>query len=457
MNKGSDKGAVFLVTILSSFVTPFIESSVSIALPSIGYEFVLDIVILNWVATSYFLAAAIFLVPFGRLADIYGRKKYFTYGVSCYTGASLLAVLSGSALVLIGARFLQGIGAAMIFGTNIAILTSVFPPGERGKVLGIIITTVFLGQLSGPYLGGFLTQQFGWRSIFLFNVPLGLIMIIVIFWKLKGEWAEAKGEKFDLVGSVIYGLMLLGVMYGFSQLPEIRGVWFILMGIIGLYIFVKWEIKVECPVLEITLFRKNRVFAFSNLAALIYFSATYATTFLLSLYLQYIKELSPQNAGLVLVAQPMVQATFSPIAGWLSDRIEPQRIVACGMTLTVVGLSLFMWLNKKTPIELIITGLAILGLGAALFSPPNFNVVMGSVEKEVYGVASGTRGTMRLLGQMLSMGITILLFTLYLGRVQITPELYPLFLRSVRALFIIFAGLCFWGGIFASFTRSKVH
>ena len=456
MNKVGDKGAAFLITILSLFVTPFLESSVSIALPSIGYDFTLDVVILNWVATSYFLAAAMFLMPFGRLADIYGRKKFFTYGIFCYTGASFLAVLSDSALVLIVARILQGIGAAMIFGTNIAILTSVFPAGERGKVLGIIITTVFLGQLSGPYLGGFLTQKFGWRSIFLFNVPFGLIIILVVFWKLKGEWAEAKGEKFDLVGSIIYELMLLGVMYGFSQLPEMMGVLFILMGIMGLYIFVKWEIKVESPVLEITLFRKNRVFAFSNLAALIFFSATFAVTFILSLYLQYIKELSPQNAGLILVAQPVVQAMFSPVAGWLSDRIEPQRIAACGMTLTVVGLSLFMWLNKKTPVELIITGLAILGLGAALFSPPNFNVVMGSVEKKVYGVASGTRGTMRLIGQMLSMGITMLLFTLYLGRVQITPELYPLFLRSVHTAFIIFAGLCF-GGIFASLARGKVR
>ncbi len=456
MNKVGDKGAAFIITTLSSFVTPFLESSVSIALPSIGYEFTLDVVILNWVATSYFLAAAMFLVPFGRLADIYGRKKFFTFGIFCYTGAAFLAVLSDSALLLIVARILQGIGAAMIFGTNIAILTSAFPPGERGKVLGIIITTVFLGQLSGPYLGGFLTQKFGWRSIFLFNVPFGLIIILVIFWKLKGEWAEAKGEKFDLVGSIIYGLMLLGVIYGFSQLPEIMGIWFILMGIMGLIIFVKWEIKLENPVLDIALFRKNRVFAFSNLAALIYFSATFAVTFLLSLYLQYIKELSPQNAGLILIAQPVVQATFSPIAGWLSDRIEPQRIAACGTTLTVIGLSLFMGLNKKTPVELIISGLTIIGLGAALFSPPNFNVVMGSVEKKVYGVASGTRGTMRLIGQMLSMGITMLLFTLYLGHVQITPELYPLFLRSVHAAFIIFAGLCF-GGIFASLARGKVR
>ncbi|MFX0207130.1 MAG: MFS transporter [Candidatus Hodarchaeota archaeon] len=456
MNKVGDKRAAFLITILSSFVTPFLESSVSIAMPSIGYDLTLDVVILNWVATSYFLAAAMFLVPFGRLADIYGRKKFFTYGIFCYTGASFLAVLSDTALVLIVARFLQGIGAAMIFGTNIAILTSVYPAGERGKVLGIIITTVFIGQLSGPYLGGFLTQKFSWRSIFLFNVPFGLIIILVVFWKLKGEWAEAKGEKFDLIGSIIYGLMLLGVMYGFSQLPEMMGIWFILMGIMGLYIFVKWEIKVKNPVLDITLFRKNRVFAFSNLAALIYFSATFAVTFLLSLYLQYIKELSPQNAGMILVAQPVIQATFSPVAGWLSDRIEPQRIATCGMTLTIVGLSLFIWLNKKTPIELIITGLAIIGLGAALFSPPNFNVVMGSVETKVYGVASGTRGTMRLLGQMLSMGITMLLFTLYLGRVQIIPELYPLFLKSVRAAFIIFASLCF-GGIYSSLTRGKVR
>jgi len=281
-------------------------------------------------------------------------------------------------------------------------------------------------------------------------------VIIVIFRGLKGEWAEAQGEKFDLIGSVIYGVMLVTTMYGFSLLPAMPGRVFILGGVIGFLVFVKWAITVEHPILDLNLFRTSRVFAFSNLAALINYSATAAVGFLLSLYLQYIKGLSPQNAGLILIVQPVVQASFSPIAGRLSDRIEPQKVASLGMGSIVIGLSLFTLLTETTSLEFIIACLIFLGMGFALFSSPNTNAVMSSVEKQFYGVASGTMGTMRLIGQTLSMGTTTLLFTVYLGRVQITPELYPLFLRSVHVAFIIFAILCFFG-IFASLARGKMR
>jgi MFS family permease len=220
--------------------------------------------------------------------------------------------------------------------------------------------------------------------------------------------------------------------------------------------FVRWETKVEYPVLNISLFGNNRVFAFSNLAALINYSATSAISFLLSLYLQYTKGLTPQDAGLILVSQPVVMAIFSPLAGRLSDKIEPRIVASAGMTLTVVGLLLFTFLNSTTDLAFIIFSLVLLGFGFALFSSPNTNAVMSSVEKRFYGVASATLGTMRLTGQMLSMGIAMLVFALYLGRAQITPEKYPAFLTSTKTAFIIFAVLCF-GGIFASLSRGKVR
>jgi MFS family permease len=245
-------------------------------------------------------------------------------------------------------------------------------------------------------------------------------------------------------------------MYGFSQLSTIRGVWLILPGALGILAFVKWETKTESPVLDINLFRNNRVFAFSNLAALINYSATFAVTFLLSLYLQYIKKLTPENAGLVLVSQPIVQAFFSPYAGRLSDRTEPRVVASIGMALTAVGLFLFIFLNEKTTLGFIITSLILLGFGFALFSSPNTNAVMSSVENKLYGVASGTIGTMRMLGMVLSMGITILIFSIYIGKVQITPEYYPLFLRCVRMAFTFLTVLCLWG-ILASLVRGNVR
>ncbi|PJB50246.1 MAG: MFS transporter [Chloroflexi bacterium CG_4_9_14_3_um_filter_45_9] len=454
-NNAVSKRTALLIATLSSFLTPFMSSSVNIALPTIASEFAMNAVVLSWVATSYLLAAAMFLIPFGRIADIYGRKRIFVYGILIYTVSSLLSAISTSAIMLISFRILQGIGSAMIFGTGVAILTSVFPLGERGKALGINVAAVYLGLSLGPFLGGFLTQHFGWRSIFLANVPLGLIIIAFTFWKLKGEWAEAKGERFDLIGSVIYSLALVAIMYGFSLLPAMWGAWLILIGALGILAFIKWEMKREYPIFEIDLFKNNTVFVFSNLAALINYSATFAVTFLLSLYLQYIKELSPQNAGLILLSQPIVQAVFSPFAGRLSDRIEPRIVASVGMALTVLGLFLFTFLNTNTSPGFIITGLIILGFGFAFFSSPNTNAVMSSVENRFYGLASAMLGTMRLTGQMLSMGIAMLIFAVYIGRVQITPEYYPLFLTSAKIAFIIFASLCF-GGIFASLARGKV-
>lgn len=456
MNGAVNKRSALLVVALGSFLTSFMSSSVNIALPSIGREFAMDAVLLSWVATSYLLAAAMFLVPFGRIADIHGRKRVFTYGILIYTVSSLLSAISTSAVILICFRILQGIGGAMIFGTAVAVITSVFPAGERGKALGINVATVYSGLSLGPFLGGFLTQHLGWRNIFLVNVPLGGLIMAFIFWKLKGEWVGAKGEKFDFTGSIIYSLTLIAIMYGFSLLPAMSGAWLILMGVLGILAFIRWETKVESPVLDMNLFRNNTVFAFSNLAVLISYSATFAVSFLLSLYLQYTKGLSPQNAGLILVSQPLVQAIFSPFAGRLSDRIEPRVVASMGMILTAVGLSLFTFLNEKTTLEFIVGSLILIGFGFALFSSPNTNAVMSSVKKRFYGVASGTRGTMRLTGQMLSMGIAMLIFAIYIGRVQITPEHYTLFLRSAKAAFIIFASLCF-GGIFASLARGKVR
>jgi EmrB/QacA subfamily drug resistance transporter len=456
MDKAPGRQAALLVTTVGAFLNPFMSSAINIALPSIGDELAMNAILLSWVATAFLLAATMFLVPLGRIADIYGRKRIFTYGMIIYTAASALSAISTSGTMLIAFRILQGIGGAMIYSTAVAILISVFPPEDRGRVLGINVAAVYAGLSIGPFVGGLLTQYLGWRSIFWVNVPLGLLMLALTFWKLKGEWAEAKGEKFDIVGSIIYSLMLVAIMYGFTMLPGLPGAGLILAGALGIVTFVKWETKVKSPVLDIRLFRNNTVFALSNVAALINYSATFAVSFLLSLYLQYIKGLSPQNAGLVLVAAPLMQAIFSPLAGRLSDKIEPRIVASAGMVLTVIGLIFFIFLDQTTSLWFIIVGLIILGFGFALFSSPNTNAVMSSADKKFYGVASATLSTMRQLGMMFSMGMVMVIFAIYIGHVQITPEYYLPFLRGVDTTFIIFAVLCF-GGIFASLARGKVR
>jgi len=450
------KRSVLYVVTLTSFLNPFMASAINVALPAIQEEFQLDAILLAWVATAYLLSCAVFLVPFGRVADIYGRKKVFVIGIAVFTVFSCVAAVSFTPWMLLTARVLQGIGTAMNFATGMAIITSVFPPRERGRAIGISVAAVYIGMSVGPFLGGILTDWLTWRSVFAVAVPLGIVGAYFSLAKLSGEWADAKGERLDLVGSVLYGLGIVLIMYGVSVLPSPQSFWMLGLGIAFIVGFVRWEHTAVSPVVDLELFTHNRTFAFSCLAALINYSATFALTFILSLYLQYIKGLTPQAAGLVLVAQPIVMAFFSPFAGKLSDRMEPQTVASLGMAITAAGLLVMTFLTQNTGIAFVVADLMLLGLGFALFSSPNMNAIVSSVEQRFYGTASGAVSSMRLLGQMLSMGIATMVFSLYIGHVQITPASYPDFLKSVTVLFMIFTFLCVLG-IFASLARGKVN
>lgn len=451
-----ERRTVLIVATLAAFLTPFMSSALNIALPSIAAEFALDAVSLSLVASSYLLGTVMFLVPLGRCADIYGRKRIFTIGVIIFTVSALLSALAASGLQLIALRFIEGVGSAMIYGTGIAMITSVFPPERRGQALGINVTAVYIGLSIGPFLGGYLTEFFTWRSIFLTNIPLGIYIIYQVRRHLAGEWADACGERFDIVGSTFYGAMLLAVMYGFSRLPDPGGVLAIVAGVALAALFYTWETRTPAPVLNIPLLASNRAFAFSNLAALINYGATFAIGFLLSLYLQVVRGLDPGTAGLILITQPIIQTIFATPAGRLSDRIEPQYIASAGMGLTATGLALLTLLTPTTPIEQIIASLILLGFGFALFSSPNTNAVMSSVDRSLYGVASGMLATMRTTGMMLSLGFVTAVFALIIGSTQIGPEVREPFMASLHLAFIVFTLLCTLG-IFASLARGKVR
>ncbi|MDD1775967.1 MAG: MFS transporter [Candidatus Methanomethylicus sp.] len=454
MQSVSKKVALFITT-LAGFLTPFDVSSVNIALPTIGKEFSMDAISLNWVTTAYLLSSATFLIIFGRIADIYGRKRIFSLGISIFIVSSLAMSLSISPLMLILFRLIQGIGGAMIASTSIAILTCIFPLGERGKALGLNSASIYVGLSIGPTLGGIITQYLGWRIIFLVNVPLGLAALFLIYNYLRVEWCDAKGERVDYLGSAIYGFTLIAITYGVSILPSTEGIGLVLAGFIGLFAFIRYESSATDPVLNLKLFKGNRVFALSNLAALINYSSTFAVTFLISLYLQYIRGLDPWNAGLIMLCSPLVQAFLSPFTGRLSDRMEPRILSTAGMAITTLGLALLTTIGEGTSEAIIAANLSLLGLGFALFVTPNTNAIMSSVEKKFLGVAAGTLSTMRQAGMTLSMGFAMLVFALYIGRIEITPTYYPAFLASLRIMFVVFAFLCAIG-IIASASRGKV-
>jgi len=448
------KRSVMIVAAFAAFLTPFLGSAVILALPAIGKDLNASAIGLGWVISSFILSSAMFLLPFGRLADIIGRKKVFSAGILLFTISTLLIVFSWNLSSLIILRIIQGISGAMIFGTSLAIITSVFPVGERGRAMGINITAVYLGLSAGPVIGGLLTQYFGWRSIFAFLVPFGIASLILIKTKIKAEWAESKGEKFDWWGSVIYGIALFASMYGFSRLPSITGWICLIIGVLLANVFILFERRGSNPVFDIRLMLHNRIFAYSGLAALINYSATSATGFFISLYLQYLKGFDARTSGLIMISQPVAMTLLSPIAGRLSDKYNPGVIASIGMGLTAAGLVCLCFITAGTPVYVIVALLLIMGVGFGLFSSPNSNAIMSSVEKRYLGVASGVVGTMRMIGQMLSMGIAMMLIAIFIGKQTINPSTYPGLISGMRLGFVIFSILSVLG-IFASLARNN--
>lgn len=446
---------ILIIICLATFQTPFMGSALNLALPAIAETFSLDAVTLGWTVSIYLLSSAIFAVPFAKLGDIWGRKKMFTSGVFVLIVSSVLCIFATDITWFLVFRFLQGMGSAMIFGTNIAILISVFSPKERGKVLGINTSVVYFSAAAGPFLGGLLTEYFGWKSIFFINSVVGLLVLVGVFTVMRTcEWIENRGDRFDFTGVLIYALGLSALIYGFSELPDIEG--FVLAGggLILLLAFGLYENRAEFPIFDVKMFIKNKVFRLSSFAALINYAATFGIGFMLSLYLQYIKGYSAHTAGTILIIQPITQGVFSVLSGRLSDKVNASKLATSGMALIVVALLLMLLLNENTPLLFLIVNLILLGIGFAFFSSPNMNVIMGSVDKQHFGMASATTSTMRLTGQSFSMGLVMMIISVIVGKVQISHDVHTQLMESIHVTFMVFALLCAVG-VYLSMARSK--
>ncbi len=457
MNWTKKQISILAIVAASSFFGTFLISSVNIALPAIEKDFGLDAVTLSWVVTSFLLSTAMFLLPVGRWGDLTGIRRLYKTGMVIFAVSSLLSGFATSGYWLIAMRFLQGVGAAFSGTTGTAILVSAFPPQFRGRVLGISVSGVYLGLAFGPFFGGFLTQYLGWRSIFFVSSGFGFLITIIGFMFLgKDEVQKTERIKLDLKGTFFYMLGLVSLTYGSALIPQLFGWSLMGAGVIFLIIFWILENKSENPVLETKLFTHNRLFTFSNLAALINYSATFAIIFLLSLYLQKVKALSPRDTGTILVAQPIVMALFSPITGRLSDRIQPRFLATAGMTMCTLGLTAFAFLTESTTIGLIVFLLFWVGVGFALFSSPNMNTIMSSVQKNQLGLASGSASTMRVVGQIISMTIATLFFAVLFERQAVEEVSNILFLKALKMGFITFSVISV-AGIYFSFSRGKME
>ena len=429
---------VLLITTIGAFMSPFDSSVVTIAIPSIASSINLGVETAVWIQLAYLLLLTAFLINAGRLADLKGRKKFYTFGFVVFTVGSVLCGLSVTDLQLVFFRALQGLGAAFIASNSPAILTDTFHRQERGKALGINTMAVYIGLMVGPVLGGILVQNYGWRSIFFVNVPIGIIVVTLTTLKLNENRPNPAGAGFDLAGATALSIALastlvvltLGGMFGWVSAPTVL---LAALSVAMLLLFLQVERRlVRFPTLDLSLFTKNRLFAAANATAFLNYAAVNGVTLMMVIYLENIRGFDPQTAGLYLIAQATPMALFSPLSGWLSDRLGSRLLSTLGMGCVSVGLFLFSELNSASSGLDVILRLVVVGVGFGLFSSPNTSAVMGSVKQEKLGVAAGILGTMRFMGQ--SIGLALL------GAVM-AATLPP------QALLAVFAGLTSQGGL----------
>lgn len=441
---------VIFVICLANSLVPFMSSAINLALPFINSDLLLNANMASWIPTSYVLATAILQIPCARLADMFGRKRVFILGVFVFSVFSILAGFSTSGTMLIMWRIMTGVGSAMMFGTSMAILISSVPPEKRGWAIGIVTSVVYISLAAGPLLGGWLTAALGWQSIFYGAALVGIIVVIGSLLYIRGEWKDEKKTSFDFSGAMLYASGLFCLIYGFSQLPHWVGIGLMFLGVFVIFLFGKNQLNKESPLFDVNLFLKNRVFRLSNISALINYSATFAISFMLSLYLQYVRGLSPIEAGLILI----VQSVVSLLSGSMSDKISASKLATSGMGMIAVGLVMLCFVSGTTSYIYLIAVLALLGLGFGTFSSPNTNIIMSSVDQAQYSMASATTGTMRLTGQAFSMGIAMMAISLTMGDATLSSSMAWEIIRSLQVTFIICAVLCFFG-VYTSSVRNK--
>lgn len=493
--------------IMTAFITTFTGSALNLSVPAISSEFGAGAVSVGWIVTGYILASASLSVPFGRFADLYGKKPVFVTGEIIFTICAVLCSFAWNIGSIIAFRLIQGIGAAMVFATNTAILVAAYPSEKRGKMLGLSVASTYLGLSMGPVIGGTMNQHTGWRSIFYITAAYGVIMVIITIFGLKepvqtadAAISDEKSEKrtgaarqadhnvkksnrhaeekndpnvnpantktgrhrtgrfaaMDITGCILYTLSISVIMYSFSSLMSNHTAKFLLAaGIIALIFFIRWELRVSSPVIDMNMFRGNLVFSLSNLAALLNYGASYAVSYLLSIYFQNVLGYSSQTAGLILITSPIFQTVLSPLMGKLSDKYSPFKLASLGMALTAAGIFMFIFINPAMPLLYIIAALSVIGIGFSLFSSPNTNAVMSCVDKKVYSVASSILATSRSIGHTASMAIVSSVVAVTVGNITLAQASPEAIISAMHMSFIIFTVLCAAGILCSAKRKNK--
>jgi EmrB/QacA subfamily drug resistance transporter len=438
---------VLLIVCFSAFLTPLSLSATLVAIPAISNGLVADAVYASWIPAAFLLSNLIALLPGGRLADIHGRKRMFLLGNLLYALACILAGLADSIEMLLFFRVIQGIGAALFFSTSMAILSSVFWHSGRGAALGWMVASVYMGLSSGPLIGGWAVDQWGWRAVFFIQVPLALVNILVGLSRLKGEWRSQEAYAVDWTGAVLLALALICFFVGFTNLVEIWGQSVLLGSLLLFYAFVRHSLNTVYPLVNIPLVIQNNVYSRALLASVFMYSGQYGLLFLMGLFLQYNRGLTPTEAGQLLMLQAIVMAVCAPIAGRLSDKWGSRLLATGGCLVIGAGQSILTFVDTSMSILLIATALMVIGLGHGLFSTPNNSSALGAIPESKLGIASALLNQSRLMGQLLGTAIVSFLMALLIGNQVIDETHFGPLLRVTQ----VTIGLSFFFALIAAY------
>jgi EmrB/QacA subfamily drug resistance transporter len=407
-----------------TFMSALDISVVNTVLPVVTRTFNTEVATVEWVVIVYLLLVSGMLPSFGRLGDLRGHKSVYIAGFFLFILSSVLCGLAPSVLALIGARCLQALGAAMLSANSPAILTKSFPDAQRGQALGMQATMTYLGLTVGPSLGGWLTDQFSWRAVFLINVPVGLTALLLSMRFIQHDRPGIVRERFDWIGALLFMTGLVTLLLGLNQGHNWGWTSPAILGLLGgslflLGLFVWYEGRVQSPMLDLSLF-KSRLFSASISAAVLNYICVYSILFLMPFYLIQARQFSPSYAGLLLSVQPLIMAIVAPISGTLSDRIGVRLPSTLGMGILAMGLFLLSRLGPVSSPGAIAAAMLISGLGIGIFISPNNSALLGSAPRNRQGIAAGLLATARNVGMVLGVGLAGAIFTTIMAQV-ITP------------------------------------
>jgi EmrB/QacA subfamily drug resistance transporter len=442
--------------LLNALATPVMLSASNVALPTIAIDLAMTATMLSWVPMAFLMSSAIFVVIFSRVSDRYGRKRIFLWGTAAMIVSSLYTAMAVNSEMLLSGRFLQGISAAMLHANQMALVSAAFPPQTRGRMIGLVVSFTYVGLSAGPLLGGLAVDSLGWRAAFVMQVPMALVVLFLGVFVIKQEWRQDNSPAFDRTGALAWLVSITMICLGISQLPYWHSALLILGGLFAMLLFFRHARRVSNPLWDVELFFNNRVFTLSSLASLLMYTGTYAIVVLMSLFLQTIQSYSASQAGMIMMIQPVIMALLSPVAGRWSDRIEPRVLASSGMAITALGLVMLSQLHVDTSLQYVVSALVLTGSGFSLFSSPNINAMMSSVDAKHSGSASSAVATMRLLGQLNSMVLVTLSIALIMGNTPIGPDSAPLLAQAVDLSFTLGALLCI-PGIVLSLVRGRLH